>query len=259
MSHFNSNQMRSPLTKILIASIVSVSFAISSASAQVSILNDQQYVHDETIHIVGEIENNTLVPLNRIVVTAIFYDTNDEILDTKKTDSILKTIMPGKKGPFDVSFNDKILSQIYRYSLEIEYKPATPKTESLEILSSVSKRDMLDNFIISGTITNHDQKTANSIVIIATLYDKDGRVIATGKSFTKPDYLKEGEIRPFFISVQDKFQSRNITDYSLIAESEEYTIIPEFPLGSGVILLFSVLSYLILTKKPKDLQKSIFV
>jgi hypothetical protein len=44
-----------------------------------------------------------------------------------------------------------------------------------------------------------------------------------------------------------------------MVESEEYTAVPEFPLGSGIILSLSVLSYIILTKKPKNLQQSLFV
>ena len=240
-------------------SIVSLSLVISSAWAQVSIVNDQQYVNEGILHIVGEIENDTLVPLNQIVITATFYDTHDKIIDTVNTDSILKTIMPGKKGPFDLILTNKMIPQIYRYSLNIQYKPADPKTESLEILSSGAKRDILDNFIISGTITNHVHKTANTIVIVATLYDKDGKVVAISKSYSEPDYLKAGGIRPFLVSVDYKSQSQKAVDYSLTAESEEYTAVPEFPLGSGLILSLSVLAYVILTKRPKNLQKPIFV
>ncbi len=246
--------------KFIVVSIVSLSLLFSSAWAQVYIINDQQYVNEEgTLHIVGEIENDSFVPLNQIVVTATFYDMYDKILDTATTNSIQETIMPGKKGPFDLTFTSKIIPQIYRYSLNIEYKPAEHKTESLEILSSNVKHDMLDNFFISGTVTNHDQRTANTIVIIATLYDKEGKVVATTKSHTEPEYLKAGGITPFVVLIHDKSQSRKAVDYSLMVESEEYTAVPEFPLGSGIILILSVISYIILTKRPKSLQQSLFV
>src|SRR5574342_852819 len=206
--------------KLLVIIIVSLSFVFFSASAQVSIINDQQYVNEDgTLQIVGEIANNNPVALNQIVVTATFYDIHDKILGRMTTDSILDTIMPGKKSPFDLISTDNIIPQIYRYSLNTEYKPAEFKTESLEILSSNAKRDMLDNFIISGTVTNHDQKTANTIVVIATLYDKDGRVVATSKTYTQPDYLKAGGITPFLVSMFDKTQSLKATDYSLMLES----------------------------------------
>lgn len=246
--------------KFIITSIISLSLLFSSAWAQVYIINDQQYINEEGIlHIVGEIENNSFAPLNQIVVTAVFYDINDKILDTAITNSIQDTIMPGKKGPFDLIIVSKSIPQIYRYSLNLEYKPAEHKTESLEILSSNIKRDMLDNFFISGTVTNHDQRTANSIVIIATLYDKEGKVVATTKSYTEPEYLKAGGITPFIVLLDDKSQSQKAVDYSLMVESEEYTAVPEFPLGSGIILLLSVISYIILTKRPRSLQQSFVV
>jgi hypothetical protein len=248
------------LIKLFVLSIISLSLAFSSAYAQVAIINDQQYVsEDGAFHVVGEIENNSLVPLNQVVVTATFYDINKKILHTVSTDSILETIMPEKKGPFDLFFANNMVSQIYQYSLNIKYKPTDYKTESLEILSSNAKRDMLDNFIISGTVTNHDQKTANTIVVIATLYDKDGRVVATSKTYTQPDYLKAGGITPFLVSMFDKSQSLKATDYSLMAESEEYTAVPEFPLGSGIILALSVIAYVMFTKRPRYSQQSLFV
>ena len=237
--------------RFLLIILVSLSLVFSSAYAQVSIINDQRYVNEDdgVLHVVGEIENNTPVPLNQIVITASFYDIHDKILGTMTADSILETIMPGKKSPFDLTYTNNIIPQIYRYSLDMKYKPAEHKTESLEILSSNAKRDMLDNFIISGTITNHDQSTANTIVVIATLYDKEGKVVATSKSYTESEYLKAGGITQFLISVLDKSQSQKATNYSLMAESEEYTAVPEFPLGSGIILLLSVISYVILTKR----------
>jgi len=246
--------------KFLAISIISLSLIFSSAWAQVSIINDQQYVSEDGIfHIVGEIENNSSVPLNQVVVMATLYDINNEVLNTMSTNSILETIMPGKKGPFDLVFTNGIVSQIYRYSLNIEYRPADHKAGSLEILSSNAKRDMLDNFIIRGTVTNHDQRTANTIIVIATLYDKDGKVVATGKSYTEPEYLKSGGITSFLVLVPDKSQSRKAADYSLMVESEEYTAVPEFPLGSGIILSLSVIAYVVLTKRPKSLQQSLFV
>lgn len=248
------------MIKVFIVSIISLSLVFSSAYAQVAIINDQQYVsEDGTFHVVGEIENNSAVPLNQVVVTATFYDINKKILHTVSTDSILETIMPEKKGPFDLSFVNNMVSQVYEYSLNIKYKPTDYKIESLEVLSSNAKRDMLNNFIISGTVTNHDQKTANTIIVVATLYDKDGKVVATGKTYTEPDYLKSGGITPFLVSIFDKPQSLKATDYSLMVESEEYTTVPEFPLGSGLILVLSVIAYVMFTKRPRYSQQSLFM
>ena len=240
------------IKKIIIISLLSISIVIPNAWAQVAVVNDQQYLdEDDIFHIVGEIENNSSVPLDQIVVSATLYSEDGEVLGKMNTNSILETIMPGKKGPFDLIFFDSTASQIYRYSLDIRYKPTDSKTESLEILSSNARRDIVDNFIISGTVVNHDERTANTVVVIATLYDKDGKVVATGRAYTEPEYLKSGSVAPFLVSITDKAQSRKARDYSLTVESEEYTAVPEFPLGSGIMLLTSVAAYLMLTKKPE--------
>ena len=224
---------------------------LPNAWAQVSIINDQKYIgEDDVFHIVGEIQNDSSVPLNQIVITATFYSADGQTLGIMSTDSILETILPAKKGPFDLIFFDKDASLIDHYSLDIKYKPTDYKTESLEIVSAQDKRDIVDNFIISGKVANHDYRTANTVVVIATLYDNDGKVVATARAYTEPQYLRGGEEAPFLVSVTDKSQSRKATDYSLTVESEEYTVVPEFPLGSGLILAFSVFSYLLFTKTP---------
>ena len=50
----------------------------------------------------------------------------------------------------------------------------------------------------------------------------------------------------------------DIVDYSLIAESEEYTTVPEFPFGSGALLIASLSAYIVLTKNPSAVTRSIF-
>jgi hypothetical protein len=39
-----------------------------------------------------------------------------------------------------------------------------------------------------------------------------------------------------------------VVDYSLVAESEEYAAVPEFPLGSVLLLAGSVSSYLLMIR-----------
>ncbi len=229
-----------------------VFLAFPNAWAQVSIINDQKYIgEDGVFHIVGEIQNNSSVPLNQIIITATFYSVDGNVIGTMSTNSILETIMPEKKGPFDLILFDKSVPLIHQYSLDIQYKPTDHKTEALEIISVQARRDIVDNFIISGTVTNHDYRTANTVVVIATLYDREGKVVAAGRAYTEPEYLRAGDEAPFLVSVSDKSQSRKAIDYSLIVESEEYTVVPEFPFGSGAILAFSIFSYLLFTKRPE--------
>ena len=59
------------------------------------------------------------------------------------------------------------------------------------------------------------------------------------------------------IPILDKTQADEIVDYSLVAESEEYTAVPEFPLGSGIMLVVSLSAYIALTKDPSLVTRSL--
>ena len=220
----------------------------SNAWGEISIQNDRQYFgNDGALHIVGEIQNDLNAPVNQVIVYVTLFS-NGQILDTKSTSSFVNTIMPGMKGPFDlVIFGDQSKS-VDEYTLDVNFKVADPKSQVIDITNSEFLRDEFDNLAIMGTVTNRGEITANTVVVVATLYDRDGKVAAVSKAHTEPDYLQSNDESFFLISVPDKIQSQLIVDYSLVAESEEYAAVPEFPLGSMVLLASSVSAYIILTR-----------
>ena len=95
------------------------------------------------------------------------------------------------------------------------------------------------------------------INVVATLYDRDGNVVTVSKTQTQPDFLKPGDENFFLVPVFDKKQASNVVDYTITAESDEYTVVPEFPLGSGILLAASVSSYIFLTRNPRLLLNGI--
>jgi hypothetical protein len=115
----------------------------------------------------------------------------------------------------------------------------------------------VDNIAIQGTVANNGEITANMVKVIATLYDRDGNVIAVSQARTEPDYLRASDESFFLIPILDKTQASEMVDYSLVAESEEYTAVPEFPLGSGVLLVASLSAYIALTKNPSIVTRSL--
>ncbi len=220
----------------------------SSAWGEISIQNDQQFFGDDgSLHIVGEIKNNFNVPINQIKIDATLYS-NGILVDAIKTSPMLNTLMPEMKNPFDIIITGYAAKEIDEYSLSVSYKIAEPKSQVIEITTSDFSRDNFDNLVITGTVTNKGEITTNTIVVVATLYDKNGNVAAVSKAHVQPDYLRANDESFFFIPVPDKIQSISIVDYSLTAESEEYAAVPEFPLGSMVLLTASVSAYVVLTR-----------
>jgi len=226
-----------------------MSFAIPAAFAEVTIQNDQDYVGDDgAFHVVGEIQNNLNSPLNQVNVFVTLYDENNNVVVTKETRSLVNTIMPEMKGPFDFIFTDINPDQVKSYSLDLEYSISEPKSQVIAITSSELTRDNHNNLIISGTVENSGEITANTVAVIATLYDRNGNVAAVSRVHPEPDYLGSDEDTFFIVSLLDKNQILEVADYTIVAESEEYAAVPEFPIGSLVLLAGSVSAYIGITR-----------
>ena len=227
-------------------------FLFQAAYADVLIENDQKYIDDDNLlHIVGEIVNYTDKPISQIEISATTFSSTNSKISTINSNTPSHTIMPGMKAGFDILFPEKDPSFVSYYELNFNYKIASAKNQVIEITSSEISRDSLDNLAIIGTITNQGEITANMINVVATLYDRDGNVVTVSKTQTQPDFLKPGDENFFLMPIFDKKQALNVVDYTISAESDEYTVVPEFPLGSGILLVVSVSSYIFLTRNPK--------
>ena len=84
--------------------------------------------------------------------------------------------------------------------------------------------------------------------MIATLYDKEGNVAAVSRVHPEPDYLRADDNAFFLVAIPDKIQTSSVNDYTLIAESEEYAAVPEFPVGTLVLLAGTLSAYIGITR-----------
>ncbi|WP_428327198.1 DUF3426 domain-containing protein [Nitrosopumilus sp.] len=227
--------------------------------AEVYIQNDQQYIGDDgSIHIVGEIVNNLDMPLNQIHVQVDLFDGNQQLIQTKETNSLVNTVMPGMKGPFDLVLTDNEAKNAKSYSMELNYQVTHPKSQVIDITESSLSRDNHNNLMITGTVVNNGEITANTISVIATLYDKQGNVAAVSKVNPEPDYLRSEDSTFFLLSVPDKIQTKEIDEYTLIAESEEYAAVPEFPVGTVILLILTLSAYIGITRYSGRIITNLF-
>ena len=220
------------------------SFVIPLAFGDVTLQNDQSYVGDDgAFHVVGEIQNELKSPLNQVSIFVSLYDSNEEILATKESRTLVNTIMPEMKGPFDVIFTNIKPEQVKSYSLDFDYSISEPKGQVIDITSSEIRMDSHNNLIISGVVENNGEITANTVAVVTTLYDKEGNVVSVSRTHPEPDYLGSDDDVFFIVSMIDKNQIPEVVDYSVVAESEEYAAAPEFPVGSIILLAGSVSAY----------------
>ena len=222
---------------------------IPLAFGETFIQNDQQYIGDDgALHIVGEIKNNLDVPLNQINVHVTLLDENKHLIAIRETSSLVNIIMPGMKGPFDLVLTNDEAKKIKSYSLELDYKVSPPKNQVIDITESELSRDKYNNLLITGIVINRGDITANNVAVIATLYDNEGNVAAVSRVHPEPDYLRVDGNAFFLIVILDKIQTSGINDYTLIAESEEYAAVPEFPVGTLVLLVGALSVYIGITR-----------
>lgn len=250
--------------------MVCVAFATAAAavsyqeaSAQ-SIENDQYYIGDDgTIHIVGEVRNNLDVPLIGTVIHAtITYDDGQDTILTKEARSLVNIIMPNMRGPFDiiitgtdsdayadsVQFKDMADEGRMSYVLNLEYDFGEPKNQVIDVTESSLVEDRYGNIVVTGTVTNRGDITANTISIVATIYDDTENVAAVARVHTEPDYLRAGESAFFVMPIPDKKHVSDASKYDLVAESEEYAAVPEFPIGTAIILIGTFAAYVTATR-----------
>ena len=89
-----------------------------------------------------------------------------------------------------------------------------------------------------------------------------GKIIEIGDKVTKFRIGDRVGITPLLKSCMncrycEKNQSMNVADYTIIAESDEYAAVPEFPLGSGALLIISVSSYVIFSRNPERITNAL--
>tara|TARA_Y100000996_G_scaffold327279_1_gene263306 strand:+ start:824 stop:1588 length:765 start_codon:yes stop_codon:yes gene_type:complete len=238
--------------------IIPLLFLIQPAFGEIIIQNDQTYIGDDgMLHIVGEIQNNSDLPLNKIKILALLTDENGNKINSFDGKIMSNILMPGMKAGFDIITNQNNFNEKFSYDLSFEYKLASPKSQVIDIVSSELTRDQMNNAVITGTLENNGEITANMINVIATLYDRDGKVLTVSKIQTQPDFLRAGEESHFVVPIYEKEQSTSAVDYTIIAESDEFAAVPEFPLGTGALLIISVASYVLFTRSPEKVTNAL--
>ncbi|HYY70983.1 MAG TPA: FxLYD domain-containing protein [Nitrososphaeraceae archaeon] len=183
---------------------------------------------NKIIHVYGEVKNISDKAMTNIVVKAIFYNANGKPLDEFQRSSELNTINPGETSPFEILYiNTKTVNSVKDFKLSAS---GTVIEESKPIVLKVqpdnSRLDILGFYYINGRILNGGPSTATDSSVIATLYDKGGKVIAIGRALAEPVNIGPDSQAAFGLAVTEKLQTHKIKSYSLIAESDQYVSLP---------------------------------
>ncbi|MCE2507815.1 MAG: DUF3426 domain-containing protein [Nitrosopumilaceae archaeon] len=238
-----------------LALVVAVAAATTHpAWADVYVQNDRMYVGgDGSLHIVGEVYNGLDAPLGQVAVDVQVYDGHDEVAAGSGW-SLINTVMPGMVGPFDIVITDADTRRAHDYTATVDYSVRSPKSQVIDVTSASLERSSQGDLFVTGTVVNRGQATANMISVVATIYDRDGNVATVARTQPEPDYLRADHEWVFVVPIPERDQTREVAGYSLVAESEEYAAVPEFPLGSTVVMAASAAGYVLLTRNSSIMR-----
>ena len=246
---FNPKCGTATMRLALILATAALAAASHSAWADVYVQKDRMYVgSDDSLHVVGEVYNGLAAPLSQVTVDVQIYDEHGETVATGSGWSLVNTVMPGMLGPFDIVITGADAGRAHDYTATIDYMVRPPKSQVIDVTSATLERSSQGDLFITGMVVNHGQTTANMISIVATIYDMDGNVATVARAHQEPDYLRADHQGAFVVPVPERDQTREVAAYTLVAESEEYAAVPEFPLGSTLVMAASAAGYVLLTR-----------
>lgn len=179
------------------------------------------------MHVLGEVRNDSGSAVDSVIVTASFYDKDGVLLAEYKNAPRLRVINPGESAPFDMRYLDPpTVDRVANYTLAAEGQPVDEKPVGIKILSSQSRLDVLGVYFINVDARNDGSQTATNPAIVATLYDKDGNVVAIGEAVAESGGrvtdMSPGQDAGFSIVVAERLQTYKAARYSLVADSDQY-------------------------------------
>jgi hypothetical protein len=179
-------------------------------------------------------------------VTGTFLDADGAQIDAVDSFVQLDYLPPGEVGPFDVlEFNTTRSAQIVSYTLALAYEASTPLTVKLVVQNISASRDILGDLVVTGQAQNQGDAFSKFTRVVGTFYDAEGRVAAAAMAFTDPTDLPPGAIYPFKLVVVYASQADRVVHYTIVAESQVYTSVPEWPwpmLTAGMALMLTIVA-----------------
>ena len=176
------------------------------------------------MHVYGEIKNTSNRSLTGVIAKGSFYDDEGKLLNKYQRSCELPTVSPGGICPFEILYIDtkttNSVTDIKLSALGIHTDKMKPTT--LKVYSGNAKLNVLGFYYINGRISNEGPVTATDSSVVATLYDKDGNVIALGRAVAEPANIPSGTQASFGIAVTEKSQVYKTKSYSLVAYSDQY-------------------------------------
>jgi len=177
-------------------------------------------------HLIGIIQNNGNKTTNQIIVSANFLDVDKKSIGNFSKQTELRTLNPNEITPFNILiFDKKINEKINDYLVNIKYNITNYKDKKLVIVSDNSKLEITGFYFINGDILNTGDLYSFNTNIISIIYNKNNEMIGVWEALTEPFNIPPSTTAPFTIPITDKTQTFQISNYTLLTDSDNFSLL----------------------------------
>lgn len=184
--------------------------AQAGASTQLEILSHQSYVDSlGWYHIVGEVQNNSNVPMEFVEVVAKLYDAADNVIGTKITFTAPDVIFPGGKAPFDlITLRRAQWDLIKEYRLQVKGNISESLLQENLVLLNQSSRIEADYLYVHGQVHNMGQNPT-LVKLIITVYDANFKVVNTNWGYANAGIVAPNQTSAFEVKIKHQTDPNN--------------------------------------------------
>jgi hypothetical protein len=168
-----------------------------------------------TLHIIGEVQNNTGSALEFVKVSARLFN-GTQLVATGFADTILDYVRPNTRTCFDLVFFNPPDYTSYAFEAPT-YRTTTAPDLALSLLNASISQDANGKYHILGQVRNDMSVQVNGVREVAALVDSTGRVLDCNFTYTTSIDLAPGQTSAFDL----RFSGTNyggVVDYHMQVE-----------------------------------------
>jgi hypothetical protein len=129
------------------------------------------------LHVVGEVQNNTIFTLRSVRITANFYNKSNQYLESHSELTFMNDLPPGAKTCFDLALDTPEGWTYYQFdpvTYQTDGEPL-PKLTTFNVSSTYNSQTK--DYRIAGYVRNDENVRVSEVRTIGTVYNLTGKVI----------------------------------------------------------------------------------
>jgi hypothetical protein len=219
----SSRSSLSFLLILIISSSLPFNPYVNAEPNSVQILDSTSYMLSGYYYVIGEVKNIGANPLEKIKITATFYDNKNNVLASTFGFATFTILIPEQKSPFKISSEPYLNLQVDHYILTItEFIESNYYPYNKLKIEGTTWGVEQGYQVLFGDVKNVGDRPATSVNVVATFYDHNGKIVSTNYAFATPDTIAVGESVRFKVNTAPQII---ITEYwTLQAQCHETMI-----------------------------------